>query len=338
MLRRPLLVAGAGAALVLGGAVPAFADDGWGAVDCAQNPHPGCELGAGKGDRATEAPRHAQPRKHPNADGGNSYGRKGGGKAAPRDPNLATCAYERSNYKPPPEVAPAIYPRSAGRQRSRAVQATFTRGLGAAGNAYAPQGDGGWYVYRCTKGGTRDAFYRPPVWMPDRDAGDAEAPVAPAPAPVDLARRAHAQLGLPDPKIATNPRGEQLVNLPTWLWLAGGDWRPVSATAAVPGVSVTATARPVKAVWSLGDGNSVVCRGPGTPYTGAVAAGRSSPDCGHTYRTSSADRPDRAFAISVTVHWRVAWKGGGQAGTFPDLTTASSEAVRVTESQALNTG
>lgn len=339
MLNRPLVMAGAAAVFVLVGAVPALGDSGWGTVDCSQNPHPGCELGAGKDDGRKQAPRRTHPKTPPQPGDGGREGRSGSGdKAAPRDPNLADCTYERSNYKPPPEVASAAYPRSAGRQRSRAVQVRLMHGLGAAGEAAAAQDSGGWYVYRCTSGGARDAFYRPPVWIPDAADGAGGPAPAPAVAPAELARRARTQLRLPAPEMATSPRGEQLVNLPTWLWLARGDWRRVSATASVPGVSVTAVARPAKTVWSLGDGGSVTCRGPGTPYTHAVGANRPSPDCGHTYRTSSAGRLNRAYVVSATVHWTVTWEGAGQSGTFPDLTTTSNATVRVTESQALNTG
>ncbi len=330
MLKRPLAAIGVATAVVLAGAAEAFADDGWGVVDCSQNPRPGCELGVGKGGGGSDVPRRTYPRTPPSVGNGG-----GGGTAAPRDPNLADCAYERSGYKPPPEVAPAAYPRSAGRQRSRAVQVTLTHGLGAAGEDSARQGNGGWYVYRCTRGGTRDAFYRPPVWIPNAAGGAADP--APAPAPADLARRARAQLRLPEPEMGMSPRGEQLVNLPTWLWLARSDWRRVSAAASVPGVSVTAAARPAKTVWTFGDGSSVTCQGPGTPYAGAVDANQSSPDCGHTYRTSSAGRPSCAYIVSATVHWKVTWAGAGQTGTFPDLTTTSNASVRVAESHALNT-
>ena len=39
----------------------------------------------------------------------------------------------------------------------------------------------------------------------------------------------------------------------------------------------------------------------------------------------------------ATVHWTVTWSGAGQGGTFPDLTTTSTAAFEVAESQALNT-
>lgn len=157
----------------------------------------------------------------------------------------------------------------------------------------------------------------------------------PALTPAAVARLAHSQLGLPQPDIAASPRTDQLVNLPTWLWLDGG-WDEVSTTASVPGVSITATARPRSVTWSMGDGGSVTCTGPGTPFRTGTNPRASSPDCGHTYRHSSAARPGHAFAVSATVHWAVGWSGGGQSDTFPDLTTTSATRFRVAESQALN--
>src|SRR5204862_7525444 len=94
-----------------------------------------------------------------------------------------------------------------------------------------------------------------PVWL-----------AAPPPAvnPAVLARRAESMLALPSVVIRVNPAGDQLVQLPTWLSLDAASWRPQSATAAVPGVSVTATATPTQAQWSMGDGSTGVCRSPGT--------------------------------------------------------------------------
>ncbi|WP_328869645.1 hypothetical protein OHT76_05730 [Streptomyces sp. NBC_00287] len=153
---------------------------------------------------------------------------------------------------------------------------------------------------------------------------------------------AHDQLRLPSPQIEANPEGDQLVGLPTWLWLDDGAWGPVSAVASVPGVSVRAVARPARVEWAMGDGSTVRCDGPGTPY-GSAGKSRTpggpqgeSPDCGHTYRTSSAGQRSSAFPVSATVHWAVTWAGAGESGVFPGLTTTSYAAFRVAESQALN--
>lgn len=192
----------------------------------------------------------------------------------------------------------------------------------------SPPGAGGWFMVLCSPDG-KDPDSHGPVWIA---AGENATTVSPE----QVAQMARRQLRLPSPVIAASPSGTQLVRLPTWLWLSDG-WSLSSATASVPGVSVTASATPVSVTWSMGDGTSVTCTGPGTPYQGDDPK-LTSPDCGHTYLLSSAGEPGQAFAVSVTVQWTVTWSGAGQSGSFPDLTTASSAAFRVAESHALNTG
>jgi hypothetical protein len=153
--------------------------------------------------------------------------------------------------------------------------------------------------------------------------------------PVEVARLARAQLRLPKPTLAANPAAEQLVNLPTWLWLED-DWEDITATASVPGVVVTATARPSSVAWLTGDGESVTCEGPGTQYVDPDKPLSASPDCGHTYRRSSEGQPGNEYRVEATVHWSVTWSGAGQSGTFPDMTTTGATQFRVAESQALN--
>lgn len=123
--------------------------------------------------------------------------------------------------------------------------------------------------------------------------------------------------------------------MPTWLWVDRSVWGPVAATASVPGVSVTATAVPVSATWLMGNGDSVTCAGPGTPYGPGSDPAAPSPDCGYTYTRSSAGQPGERFAVSVTVSWRVSWSGGGQSGTVEGLSTRAGVDVRVREVQAV---
>ena len=154
--------------------------------------------------------------------------------------------------------------------------------------------------------------------------------------PVVVARRAAARLRLPSPEIKFSPAGEQLVGLPTWLWIDRATWNSRSATAAVPGVSVTAQARPRRVVWELGDGSRVTCHGPGTAWRSGMAAGSASPTCGHTYRTASGNQPDGAYRVTATVSWAITWSGTGGGGTLPAMSTSGSARLRVAESQALN--
>jgi hypothetical protein len=155
------------------------------------------------------------------------------------------------------------------------------------------------------------------------------------PSPEMLGRQARARLDLPEVVIRLNPPADQLVNLPVWLTLDRTSWTVQSATASVPGVSVTATARPVRASWSMGDGGSVVCDGPGTAWGPGTDPAAASPDCGYTYRRSSAGAAGGRFAVSVAVTWVVTWAGAGQTGTIPGLTTMGTVWVAVQESQAV---
>lgn len=191
-----------------------------------------------------------------------------------------------------------------------------------------PEGPGGWFRLLCSADG-KDTANRPPVWIPAGQQAE------PSMTPEQVAIMAKSRLRLPAPSIAVNPAAEQLVHLPTWLWLREG-WRTTSASASVPGITVTAVAEPTAATWSTGDGSTVKCSGPGTPFTAGHDPKCASPDCGHTYRRSSTHLPGGLYAATVTVQWNVRWSGAGQSGVFPGLTTTASTTLRVAESQALN--
>lgn len=193
--------------------------------------------------------------------------------------------------------------------------------------AGADPDSGGWYMEVC--GTDTSALGSPPQWIVN------------PPEPVDpavLARQASADLALPSPEIRANPDPghDLLVQVPIWLWVDPSTWGARSATASVPGVSVTATARPTQVRWDMGDGATVTCTGPGTPWRAGTDPSAASPDCGHVYRTSSAGASGAAFAVRATVTWTVSWVGGGTDGTLPALTTTSTLTVRVAVSQAIN--
>lgn len=299
---------------------PPPSGDGWGSVSCSETPSPACDLGAGSGGAPAPAP--DVDRATPDDRGPGS----GGADEAVQPVDGVRCSYVISDFRPPGDgLVPASFDTTA----AVVVVPAATRRE----QQPEPGEDGAWYLWRCSGDGFRDSLYRPPVWIPDGEP----VPGAEGPSLAELAEQARERLRLPDPRVAASPVGDQLVNLPTWLWL-DGDWAPVEATASVPGVSVTAQAVPESATWSMGDGSEVVCPGPGTPYAAGGDPAAPSPDCGHTYRTSSAGRPGERFTVSVTVTWTVTWTGAGEGGTFPGLTTTGEAGFRVAESQALVTG
>ena len=152
-----------------------------------------------------------------------------------------------------------------------------------------------------------------------------------------VVRQAMAQLQLPKPVVRMSPDAgaAQVVRFPTWLWVDASGWRPVSKTVQVPGASLTATATPQRVAWSMGDGGSVTCAGPGTPYSSSYPAGSSSPDCGYIYQRSSARQPDETFMVKATVVWDVVWQGAGKSGTVPGMEMTSQVPVRVSEVQSV---
>jgi hypothetical protein len=182
------------------------------------------------------------------------------------------------------------------------------------------------------------------VWMPANPAGPG-GPGGPAVNPVALAQQAASSIHLPTLQVHTNPdhvfgAPGTVVNIATWLWVTGA-WQALSATAAAGPVTVKATAAPTSVTWDTGDGHTVTCAGPGTPY-----APGTQPACSYAYPRSSAGQPspdgdpnNAAYTLRATVHWSITWGATGvlAGGTLPNLSTTSAEPLRVEEVESVNT-
>lgn len=128
-----------------------------------------------------------------------------------------------------------------------------------------------------------------------------------------------------------------LVQLPVWMWAADPDgrtWGPASASKTEQGLTVVVTASVKTVDWDMGDGTIVTC-GVGTarPTGGGTNA---SPDCGHTYTTTSAGKPGGAFTVTATSHWTINWASGAQQGTFP-FELSDTAPLTIIESRAVLT-
>lgn len=136
-----------------------------------------------------------------------------------------------------------------------------------------------------------------------------------------VAIREFAKLPIKGPQIGIVPEAHDgsagLVGLPVWLWtdVTPQTWGPYTATAAVPGLTVTATATAVRITWNMGDGRQVVCNNPGTRYQ-ASYGNAASPTCGYRYARSSRSQPGGKYTVTGTTNWVVNWAGGGQTGTI----------------------
>ncbi|MDQ1438227.1 MAG: hypothetical protein QOK43_1856 [Acidimicrobiaceae bacterium] len=185
-------------------------------------------------------------------------------------------------------------------------------------------GTGAWFYKVCNGSGEGALLSSNPlVFVPD-------------PSPEALRQQALAHLGLPKPTIETSPPADklQLVNLESWLSVAGG-WETLTSTAAVPGVSVTVRAEPRRVVWEMGTGDTVVCDGPGSTYDGA-RPGDEQPPCAYGWPRSSAREADGAFHVTATLQWAVSWTitGAPGGGSLPGMQQSTTRAMRVGEAQA----
>jgi hypothetical protein len=133
------------------------------------------------------------------------------------------------------------------------------------------------------------------------------------------------------------------------LWLEPSYWQPTTAVESTPGgVSVAVTARPLRVVWDLGEGQRV-CEGPGIPWSQAAhdayevqpesVRGAGNPACTFTFFNSSTTQPGGVFEASVTVVWEFSWAlNGAEQGVFGTVEVSEAWQLRVGEIQAVITG
>jgi len=192
-------------------------------------------------------------------------------------------------------------------------------------------GDGAVYRQRCF--GDTVGFL---VWRADPPPGTPGGLT-----PAQLAARAIKALPMRPAQIgiSPNPAGVGLVGLPVWMWTAvtPQTWGPITATASVPGLSVTARAQATKITWDMGDHHSVTCANPGTPYDKAKHGASKSPTCGYDrYEESSRTQPGGRYTITATTTWHVDWwvVGGGATGS-ETVTREATTSIRIDELQVV---
>jgi hypothetical protein len=138
----------------------------------------------------------------------------------------------------------------------------------------------------------------------------------------------------PNPNI---PGSKSYVGVPIWMWVNNPtplSYGPYSQTSTLGGVTITATAQVTSILWNMGDGNTVACGSPGTPFLPAYGP-VESPTCGYRYSTTSDDQPGGRYNVTATSQWTVTWTGGGETGTVP-LSSTSNSTVEINELQAVN--
>lgn len=190
-----------------------------------------------------------------------------------------------------------------------------------------PSGVYWWWNVVCLRG--REAVFQREIMVEESSAV----------APEVVRDRARARIDPPAPAPASSPplSGTTYVNVATWLWLDEADWTPIEVSETQGLVTVTVRATPTQASWDMGDGEVIVCDGPGVIWETSLP--ESETDCSHTYAHSSYGEPEGRFDGSVTVTWRFEWWiNGVYQGGFGLVDLVSGFEVAVGEIQAVETG
>ena len=189
-------------------------------------------------------------------------------------------------------------------------------------------------VYSCSAAGSYPGVSGGAVWLP----GPPDAGLTPAAAAQAVVRRM--DLRAADIGIVPEDKAGSIgaVGAPVYMWTSPGPatFGPQVLTGSAGGVTITATAKVDRIVWNMGDGTSVTCRTPGTPYEDRFGF-TMSPDCGHRYTRTSAGKPNNAYPVSATSYWVVNWTGPGGSSGQITLDLVSRTNIVVGELQALVT-
>ncbi len=100
----------------------------------------------------------------------------------------------------------------------------------------------------------------------------------------------------PRPQIGLAPAQIGLTGLESFFWVSN-ELRPITATAGVPGLRVTAEARSVRYLWDFGDGTNNATSHPGRPWTNDRPG-----DISHLYETKG------RYGIRLEVVWAARWR------------------------------
>lgn len=144
----------------------------------------------------------------------------------------------------------------------------------------------------------------------------------------------------PDPQFG-------VANAEAFLWIDSAVWIDHSATASLPGASLTLTASPVLMTWDMGEGSDrkgnprlVRCASPGVPFDIDRPAAQQSTDCSYRYNTTSGSQPNSEFLVRPYIEWTRTWvcEPGCGSGSLPNLVMEGNTLpARIGEIQALGT-
>ncbi|MGW7424770.1 hypothetical protein ACWGJB_32865 [Streptomyces sp. NPDC054813] len=187
-----------------------------------------------------------------------------------------------------------------------------------------------------------DKCNEPYFWVATGD--DPPANIANTVTPEILAKLAYNEIRVPSKDVSLAPANTTKVNLPTWAWLDGATFRPVSVTARIDalGMWATTTAKPVALEIDPGTSDAVTYPASGACEINNGTVGEKysagdadrTPPCGVKYLHSSGDG---SYQLKATVTWQITWTGSdGNGDKLPDGTFGRSQDVVVQEIQSVN--
>jgi hypothetical protein len=208
-------------------------------------------------------------------------------------------------------------------------------------NPQPPAGDPNWQGHEPGDGALYNC-YQPQtgllitIWSqdPPPNSGAGPTPREVAQLAIERMKLSAINIGIaPEP----GPDSVGLVGMPVWMWAKAPNdhtFGPITESASAGGITITATAKVLRVTWDMGDGTEVVCDTAGSPYKPSYGR-KDSPDCGHTYKKSSAHETDEAYTVTATSSWVITWSGAGQTGTIRLNGLNRSTQIRIGEAQVL---
>lgn len=224
---------------------------------------------------------------------------------------------------------------------SNGNQCYMSAAQGIPAGAPAPAGKGPGAYYNCSTQGEESSQGGAATTTSVMYVEDGDAPPPQLVDPRVLAQTALERLPLATPNIQTAPSPPDMsyVTLETWLWMDQAQFAAVSESATAGPTTVTATARPVQARWTTGDGGSTTCASAGKPWVkGMTDAART--DCSYVWSTPSNRESGGTFELTATLMYEVTWTcsgacliTNGSLGQVPGPTATG--AIRVGERQSV---
>ena len=138
---------------------------------------------------------------------------------------------------------------------------------------------------------------------------------------------------LADAKIAPPPTYHTYISYKNWLWVESGQWHTVTGSKSVRGATVTLTATPSHVEWTMGNGDTVSCVGPGREWVKGMPENAPT-NCSYAYDEMEDPEGD-TWTVSARISYTLAWTctgncGGATSGDLGSQLAAAGDSTTIT--------